>query len=136
MEPKPIAGRSLWSSVIYRLGAGLFLASAAEAGIGPDHGPRGVIGTIIAFAGLALIFTDYYLNRAAPPEAQADVSLKFFLGLGCLYPVIGLLYVTIAKNPSIPIGYFIAVGCVSIPAFLVLHTYTKRRRHRHSRMVV
>lgn len=122
--------------MIYRLGAGIFLGSAAEAGVGLGHGPRAVFGVIMAIAGLALVLTDYFLNRDPPRNRQADVSLKFFLWLGSFYPVIGLLYEFIAKDPSIPIGYFVAVGCVSIPGFLVFRGYTKRRRHRQSRLVM
>jgi len=76
------------------------------------------------------IFGSYWLVRNSEGDARASFNLKLMLGIGSLFLIPGLLYNFFGVDSSTPTTYFIAVGCICVPAFVIFHIYTSKKRGR------
>ena len=117
--------RGVASFVFALVGFALFLFSVPAA-FGWDRGPLSAAGTVIATLGLSIMFGSYWLIRKMDGAPLAAVFLKFALGLGGTFLVVGLIAPFIGgTNPPMPTAYFLAVGCLCIIAFYKFRAYTR-----------
>src|SRR5438105_1893934 len=102
------------SSFIFALaGAALFLFSVGAA-FGWDKGPVfsiAVGSAAIAAIGLSLIFAGYWVVRDSDGAPLAAICLKWILGFGSTFIVIGVIALFI-QSPYTPTWYFIMTGCL------------------------
>jgi hypothetical protein len=74
------------------------------------------------------MFGGYWIIRDMDGALLAAGCLKVALGIGSTFVVIGLLAIFLAKDvPSIPKGYFIAVGCLCALVFVKFRAYMRGR---------
>jgi len=119
--------RGAASFTLVLAGAAIFLFSLPVA-FGWDHGPTSFGATVIGILGLALMFGGYWVIRDMDGALLAAVCVKFALGIGSTFVVVGPLAVLITKDdPTTPIAYFIALGCICLFGFLKFRAYTKGR---------
>jgi hypothetical protein len=119
--------RGVASFVLVLAGIALSLFSLAIAN-GFGRRPISFGGLIIAILGLTLMFGGYWIIRDMDGALLAAACLKIALGVGSTFVVVGMLALIIAKDdPSIPIAYFIALGCICIFGFVRFRAYTRDR---------
>jgi hypothetical protein len=117
-----LRGTAAFLSVL--AGGALFLFSIAVA-FGWDRGPLSLAGTIIAVLGLTLMFWGYRSIRNLDGAPLAAVCLKLALGFGSAFLVVGLVALFLSVGTPTPTGYFLAVGCFCVLAFIKFRAYTR-----------
>jgi hypothetical protein len=118
--------RGVASVLLVFVGGALSLFSIAVA-FGWDYGPLSLAGTIIAILGLGLMFGGYWLIGNSDGAPVAAVCLKIALGFGSTFLIAGLLTVFARGEGDAPAGYFFAVGCLCVGAFVKFRAYTRDR---------
>jgi hypothetical protein len=119
--------RGIASFVLVLAGFALSLFSVAIAS-GFGRRPISFGGLIIAILGLTLMFGGYWIIRDMDGGLLAAAFLKVALGIGSTFVVFGIIALFITKNdPSIPIAYFISLGCICIFGFVKFRAYTRDR---------
>jgi hypothetical protein len=117
--------QGLLSVFLIVAGIGLYLFSIGVA-FGWDRGPFSVIGAIIAILGLSMVFWGYWAIRESEWAPLAATCLTIALGLGSTFVIVGVLFL-VFKSEYTPTGYFIVIGCLSIPAFYRFRAYLKHQ---------
>jgi hypothetical protein len=116
--------RGVGAVALIVVGIALYLFSI-DVAVGWDRGPFPIIGTVFAILGLNFLFWGYWLVRKSDWAPLAGACLTVALGLGSTFVVFGLL-VAFFKTERSPTGYFIAIGCLCIPAFYRFRAYLKQ----------
>jgi|HubBroStandDraft_6_1064221.scaffolds.fasta_scaffold676739_1 hypothetical protein len=112
------------SFILIALGSAIFLFGFVVA-FGWGRKPLPIESTIVALAGISLVFAGYWLVREMDGAPIAVVCLKVILGAGSFLLLVGVLALIIRPS-DFPTGYFLLTGSLSVIGFFKFRAHISR----------